>query len=156
SNEKDEELDKLFRKGLEDPVNERAFREADWEAMEQMLDKGKKRSSIMYWLPIIGSAAALLLIFLGYLFLKPDIIKPGKKDQIAATHPAKRADNGKTGDRAKSKTGTSGEPARQAADSSKQQTAQSAVTPPARQGRGTNSRSFFSLSSGKGRRHATG
>jgi len=155
-NEKDEELDKLFRRGLEDPVNETAFRETDWDAMEQMLDKSKKRSAIVYWLPIIGSAAALVLIFLGYLFLKPDVVKPGKKDQIAVTHPAKPADNGKTGDQTKSNTGTSGEPARQAADSSKQQTAQNAVTPSAHHGRGPNSRSFLSLSSGKDRRHATG
>src|SRR3977135_1205550 len=106
-NEKDEELDKLFRRGLEDPVNEKAFRETDWDAFEQMLVKGKKRSAIVYWLPIIGSAAALVLIFLGYLFLRPDIVKPGKKDQIAVTHSAKPADKGKTGDQAKSNTGTS-------------------------------------------------
>src|ERR1700740_354148 len=94
-NEKEEDLDKLFRRGLEDPVNEMAFRETDWDAMEQLFDKGKKRSAIVYWLPIIGSAAALVLIFLGYLFLKPDIVKPGKKDQIAATYPAKPVDSGK-------------------------------------------------------------
>jgi hypothetical protein len=124
--------------------------------MEQMLDKGKKRSAIVYWLPIIGSAAALVLIFLGYLLLKPEVVKPGKNDQIAVTRPGKPAANGKTGDQAKNNTGTSGEPARQAADSGKQQTAQNAVTPSAHQGRGANSRSFLSLSSGKDRRRATG
>ncbi|HTD41885.1 MAG TPA: hypothetical protein VK671_14755 [Mucilaginibacter sp.] len=152
--EKDDNLDKLFKMGLEDPVDETAFREADWDAMEQMLDKSKKRSAIVYWLPIVGSAAALVIIFLGYLFLKTDVVKPGKKDQVAANHPT----NGKTIDKVKSNTGTSGEPARQAADSGKQQTksAQYAITTPARRGRAGNGGTFFSLSAGKGRRGVTG
>src|ERR1700748_1144002 len=116
--EKDEDLDKLFKKGLEDPVNEPAFREADWGAMEQMLDKGKKRPAIIYWLPVIGSAAALVLLFLGYLFFKPDAVKPGKKEQMAVN----QKNITKPAEQEKSNTGTSGEPARQAADSSKQQT----------------------------------
>ena len=152
--EKDDNLDKLFKMGLEDPVDETAFREADWDAMEQMLDKSKKRSAIVYWLPIVGSAAALVIIFLGYLFLKTDVVKPGKKDQVTANHPT----NGKTIDKVKSNTGTSGEPARQTADSGKQQTksAQYAITTPARQGRAGNGKTFFSLSSGKERRSVTG
>ncbi|MGZ3823178.1 MAG: hypothetical protein ACXVB6_21470, partial [Mucilaginibacter sp.] len=72
--EKDDDLDNLFRKGLEDPVNEAAFRDADWDAMEQMLDNRKKRPAIIYWLPILGSVAALLLIFLGWLFFKTDVV----------------------------------------------------------------------------------
>ena len=47
---KDEDLDKLFKAGLADPGHEPVYREADWEAMEQVLDKGKKRPAIVLWL----------------------------------------------------------------------------------------------------------
>ncbi|MBV8389386.1 MAG: hypothetical protein JO080_06270 [Mucilaginibacter sp.] len=148
--EKDDNLDKLFKKGLEDPVAEPAFREADWDAMEQMLDKGKKRSAIVYWLPVISGIAAVLLIFLGYLFFKTDVIKPEKKGQVAANHSTKS----EATDNAKNNTGTSGEPARQAADSGKQQTksAQYATTTSAKKSRVENGKTFFPLSSGKVRR----
>lgn len=152
--EKDDNLDKLFKTGLEDPVNEPAFRDTDWDAMEQMLDKRKKRSAIVYWLPIVSSAAALVIIFLGYLFLRTDVVKPGKNEQVAANHPT----NAKPIDKVKSNTGTSGEPARQTADSSKQQkkSAQYAITTPARQGRAGNGKTFLPLSAGKDRRDVTG
>src|SRR5277367_305876 len=152
--EKDEDLDKLFKKGLEDPVSEPAFRDADWDAMEHMLDKGKKRPAIIFWLPIIGSAAALILIFLGYLFLKPETVKPGKKEQMAVAGHA----NISPDSQAKGNTGTSGEPARGSADSSKQQTKTTAqyAVPPSSAGHGQKSKSFFTLSSGKGRRNVAG
>lgn len=152
--EKDDKLDKLFKMGLEDPVDETAFRETDWDAMEQMLNKRKKRSAVVYWLPIVGSAAALVIVFLGYLFFKSDVVKPGKNNRVALNHPA----NSKTVDKVKSKTGTSGEPARQAADSGEQQkkSVQYATTTPARQGRAGDGKTFFSLSSGKDRRGVTG
>ena len=63
---KDKEFDDIFRKGLEDPVDEPGYREEDWSAMEQMLDGQKKRRGIVFWLPILSSAAALLLLFLGW------------------------------------------------------------------------------------------
>lgn len=117
--EKDEDLDNLFRKGLEDPVNEAAFREADWEAMEQMLDKRKKRTGIIYWLPLLGSVAALLLIFLGWIFFKPQIAKSKKQQEqaVAANHSGSNHDPNK---HISENAGTSGGSARQAADSSKQ------------------------------------
>ncbi|MDO3624764.1 hypothetical protein [Mucilaginibacter sp. BT774] len=148
--EKEDKLDGLFKKGLEDPVNEAAFRDADWDAMEQMLDKSNKRSAIVFWLPIAGSIAAMLLIFLGYLFFKTNETKPEKKDQIAVKHPVKR----EAIDKAKGNTGTSGELTRQAADSGKQQTqsAQYATTTSAKKSRAESGKTFFPLSSGKGRR----
>jgi hypothetical protein len=171
NNEKDEDLDKFFRKGVEDPVNEPAFRDADWDAMEQMLDKGKKRPAIIYWLPIIGSAAALALIFLGYLFFKPEVIKPSKPGQAVARqskpgqqkaaskdYATSRHPNAIDSDQKKNNTGTRGEPARQVADNSKQQK----LTPakhagnPALSEQGQTSKSFFTLSSGKDRRGHTG
>ncbi|UOE46658.1 hypothetical protein MTO98_19835 [Mucilaginibacter sp. SMC90] len=69
----EEDLDNIFKKRLEDPANHRAFNEDDWDALEQMLDKGKKRRGIVYWLPIASGIAAMLLLFLGWLFLKPNV-----------------------------------------------------------------------------------
>jgi len=150
STEDENKLDKAFKNGLEDPVNEPAFREADWDAMEQMLDEGKKRRGIIYLLPIISGIAAVLLIFLGYFFFKTDATKPEKKNQVAATHSTKS----EAIDKAKNNTGTNGEPARQVADSGKQQTksAQDAATGLAQMSRPQSGKTFFPLSSGKGRR----
>ncbi|SEN88330.1 hypothetical protein SAMN05192574_104469 [Mucilaginibacter gossypiicola] len=69
----EEDLDNIFKKGLEDPVNHRAFNEDDWDALEQMLDKGKKRRGIIYWLPIASGIAAMLLLFLGWWLFKPNV-----------------------------------------------------------------------------------
>jgi hypothetical protein len=147
----EKKLDKLFKDGLEDPANESAFREADWEAMEQMLDEGKKRSGIIYLLPIISGIAAVLLIFLGYFFFtKTDDTKPEKKNQVAVTHSTKS----EAIQKAKNNTGTNGEPARQVADSGKQQTksAQYATTGSAQKSRAESGKTFFPLSSGEVRR----
>lgn len=152
STEKEEnKLEKLFKNGLEDPVNEPAFREADWDAMEQMLDEGRKRrSGMVYLLPIISGIAAMLLMFLGYVFFKSNETKPVKKNQVAATHPTKT----EVTDKAKNNTGTNGEPTRQLADSGKQQTksAEYAATGPAQTSRAESGKTFFPLSSGKVRR----
>ena len=153
STEKDEnKLDSLFKSGLEDQANEPAFREADWEAMEQMLNEGKKRSGIVYLLPIVSGIAAMLLIVLGYFFFNRNETKPEKKNQVAVTHSTK----GEAIDKAKNNTGTNGEPARQFADSGKQQTksAQYAATGPAQRSRAESGKTFFPLSSGKVRRSA--
>lgn len=111
-NEKDEDLDKLFKNGLEDPVNEPVYRENDWEAMEQRLNQGKKRPGTIFLLPWLSTAAAIILVVLGWLFLKPktetDNIKRGQP-QSAVVKPSKKD------------TGTSGGAIRhESADSSKQ------------------------------------
>lgn len=158
--EKDEELDKLFRKGLEDPVDEAAYREADWDAMEQMLDKRKKRPAIIYWLPL-SSAAALILIFLGWLFFRPVVVKDQQNEPIVkAQHPASGSagSNQNKKNEIKSVTGTSGAPTRQEADSERQKapaTADYAKNPEV-SGHGRKSKSFLPLSAGKGRRDVTG
>lgn len=69
----EEDLDNIFKKGLEDSANHRAFNEDDWDALEQMLDKGKKRRGVVYWLPIASGIAAMLLLFLGWWFFKPNV-----------------------------------------------------------------------------------
>jgi hypothetical protein len=149
-----DDLDNLFKKGLEDPANEASYRDEDWEVMEQMLNKRKKRRAIIYWLPVLGSVAALLLIFLGWLFLKPEVVKPAK--QMAAIHHSRSNEN--PGNLKKENTGTSGAATRKEADSSKQKT----LTPANYAGKpdisrhGQKSKSFFTLSTGGGRRNTTG
>lgn len=69
----EEDLDNIFKKGLEDPANHRSFNEDDWDALEQMLDKGKKRRGVVYWLPIASGIAAMLLLFLGWWVFKPHV-----------------------------------------------------------------------------------
>ncbi|QTE38076.1 hypothetical protein J3L18_03105 [Mucilaginibacter gossypii] len=81
----EEDLDNIFKKGLEDPANHRAFNEDDWNALEQMLDKGKKRRGIVYWLPIASGIAAMLLLFLGWWFFKPNV----KDDNTAGLQQVK-------------------------------------------------------------------
>lgn len=80
----EEDLDNIFKKGLEDPANHRAFNEDDWDALEQMLDKGKKRRGIVYWLPIASGIAAMLLLFLGWWFFKPNVQDNNTKGQQQA------------------------------------------------------------------------
>jgi hypothetical protein len=70
SKDKDKDLDNLFKKRLDDPVDPIGFDEKDWDAMEQMLDKQKRRG-IIYWLPVMSSVAALFLLFLGWWLLRP-------------------------------------------------------------------------------------
>ena len=67
NNENEKGLDELFKKKLEDPVDHAAaYKEDDWDALEQMLDKHNKRRGVIYWLPILSSAAAVLLLVFGW------------------------------------------------------------------------------------------
>ena len=93
SKDQDNELDDFFRKGMEDPVDHNDYREQDWNALEKMLDKGKKRKGIVYWLPVLSGAAALLLLFLGWWAFQP---KKVKYNQSSAKSQSgrKQQDNG--------------------------------------------------------------
>jgi hypothetical protein len=77
--DKDKELDDFLRKGLEDPVDQTHYQEKDWDALEQMLDKDKKRRGIVYWLPVLSAAAALLLLFLGWWAFQSNNIQHSDK-----------------------------------------------------------------------------
>jgi len=68
--ENEKRLDDLFKKKLEDPVDEIRYEEGDWEALEQLLDKPKRKGIIYLW-PILSGIAALMLIFLGWWALRP-------------------------------------------------------------------------------------
>ncbi len=82
---KDErDIDKLFRRGLTDPVNETGFKEADWDNLEQLLDGDKKRRGVVYWLPLISSVAAMLLLILGWWLFKPQQTDNGQKPKQMA------------------------------------------------------------------------
>jgi len=67
---KGDELDDLFKRNLEDPVNKAPFNEGDWDAFEQMLDKPKKRRGLVYWWPLLSGVAALLLFIFGWRMLE--------------------------------------------------------------------------------------
>ncbi len=67
----DEDLDKMFRKEFDTPGNEPVYSEADWEAMESVLDNGNKRPLILVMLPWLSVAAAVAIFFLAWLLFRP-------------------------------------------------------------------------------------
>lgn len=81
--DREKELDNLFREGLQHPSGNTNFREDDWDALEAMLDKDKKRG-ILYFLPIAAIAATLLLA-LGWVLLRHD-----STPQVVKNNPAKQ------------------------------------------------------------------
>ncbi|MCO5949587.1 PorT family protein [Mucilaginibacter flavidus] len=87
--ENEKRLDDLFKKKLEDPVDEIRYEEGDWDALEQLLDKPKRKGIIYLW-PILSGVAALMLVFLGWWALRPKNggQQSGNPTQIAA-HPKK-------------------------------------------------------------------
>ncbi|WP_295674083.1 hypothetical protein [uncultured Mucilaginibacter sp.] len=66
----DNELDDLFKRNLEEPAEPAAYQEQDWSALEQMLDKPRKKRAIVYWIPVLTGVAALLLLFFGWWMLR--------------------------------------------------------------------------------------
>lgn len=81
----DKDIDNLFKRGLEDPVDQTGFMEDDWNALEQMLDKGKKRRGIVFWLPVLSAVAALLLLFFGWWMFRPQVTDHQQKPQPQVT-----------------------------------------------------------------------
>jgi len=71
----EKDLDNLFKKGLDDPGSYKTYREEDWNALEAMLDKDKKRG-IVYWLPLLSGVAATLLLAFGWYFFADGVKKP--------------------------------------------------------------------------------
>ena len=83
--ENEKRLDDLFKKKLEDPVDEIRYEEGDWDALEQLLDKPKRKGIIYLW-PVLSGIAALMLFFLGWWTLRPKNggQQSGNPTQIAA------------------------------------------------------------------------
>jgi hypothetical protein len=87
-------LDQLFKDGLSGPGDHFAFREEDWDSMEQLLDKksGKKAGFVRIMYYASGIAALLLLAFGLYFYSKNDTVDPAKMHgKVNKTQP-------KTGD----------------------------------------------------------
>jgi hypothetical protein len=81
-------LDRLFREGLSGSDGKAEFREEDWVAMENLLDEKPRKVRGLFWLYLVsGSIAACLLLFFGWMFLKP-ITPAGNK---IAKAPVKKA-----------------------------------------------------------------
>jgi hypothetical protein len=79
---KEKGIDDIFKHGLRDPVDETEFRESDWDAFENMLDERKPKGGV-FWLPMLGSAAAILLAFFGWWMFKPQTNTVQNTQQVA-------------------------------------------------------------------------
>lgn len=135
------ELDDLFKKRLDGPGNQAGYNEDDWDALEQMLDKRKKRRGVIYWLPVLGSAAALLLLFLGYWAFRPHV--DGRRPQ----------NNQQAANKPQAHSGTNGGSIRQQTDHSSKKLTPASIADNKKQGSGT--QSFLPLSA-YGSRRTTG
>ncbi len=96
----EQDIDKIFRQKLGEPVDQPAYREADWNALEQLLDGGKKPRRIVYWLPVFSSVAAVLLLVLGWWLFKPQVTEENQKpkNQIAKVQLLKKQQEPNTGE----------------------------------------------------------
>jgi hypothetical protein len=72
---KDNEFDDIFKKGLGDAGGP-AYREDDWNAFAQMLDTPKKKSGLIFWIPVLSGAAILLIAF-GWWVLRSENAQNG-------------------------------------------------------------------------------
>ena len=105
--DKDKQLDDIFKSRLENPDDHSAHMEDDWMAMEKMLDDGKKRPAIIYWLPVLSGVAALLLVLFGIWYLKPVITHPQKPQQTAVNDHKEKNDIAKNEQKNPGKSGGS-------------------------------------------------
>ena len=87
NNEKDKKLDDLFKKKLEDTDDQIGYREEDWDSLEAMLDKRKKRRAVIYLWPVVTGIAAALLLFLGWWLFKP--IEKNSNNLTVSSHVVK-------------------------------------------------------------------
>jgi hypothetical protein len=88
---KEKGIDDIFKHSLKDPV-ETEFKESDWDAFENMLDRQKPAGRV-FWLPWIGRGRCSLLVFLGWLMFKPEATTTQQQtQQMAGNKPAKTGD----------------------------------------------------------------
>ena len=80
---KEKGIDDVFKHGLKDPVDETAFRESDWDSLENMLDKDKSSGKV-FWLPVLSSVAAVILVFFGWWMFKTQKVKTQQNTQQVA------------------------------------------------------------------------
>lgn len=88
----EQDIDKIFRQKLGKPADQPAYREDDWNALEELLDKDKKRRGVVYWLPFLSSVAAILLLVLGWWLFKPQTTDETQKpkNELVNVQPSKK------------------------------------------------------------------
>jgi hypothetical protein len=79
--DRDKELDDLFKNAMQNNDQHIDFREEDWDSMEQLLNRSRK--SRVLWLRVASGIAALLLLFAGLWFLKPQLVNDDTTQQAA-------------------------------------------------------------------------
>ncbi len=96
----EQDIDKIFSQKLSEPIDQPAYRESDWDALEQLLNGGKNRRGIVYWLPVLTSAAAILLLVLGWWLFKPQVTDEvqNPKKQLTKTQQLKKLQTTNTDD----------------------------------------------------------
>jgi hypothetical protein len=67
-----ENIDKLFRDGLNPVEDHIPFQESDWSKLEQRLIRNEKRKRGVFWLSRLGVVAALILLFFTIRMLIPE------------------------------------------------------------------------------------
>ncbi|HEY3371148.1 MAG TPA: hypothetical protein VGK10_09890 [Prolixibacteraceae bacterium] len=71
-----EDIDQLFREGLNPAVEPVPFQEADWLNLQHRLERHEKRKRGIFWISRLGGVAALILLFLALRLLIPEVLKP--------------------------------------------------------------------------------
>lgn len=67
-----EDIDKLFREGLNPEENPVAFQEGDWSKLQQRLDRHERNKRGIFWLSRLSGVAALILLFFALWTLLPE------------------------------------------------------------------------------------
>ncbi|RYU90486.1 hypothetical protein EWM62_07455 [Mucilaginibacter terrigena] len=142
--EKEDSIDKLFSRGLNDPGENAPYREGDWDAMEAMLNGRKPKGIVRSLVLLAGAAAAMLLLVIGWLYLNP-AQKTGTPPQVVKTKPQVQQDTGKYGP-----------PAQQLAESKSNALSASDSSAMSANDISRKSRSFFTLSADAGGRNTAG
>lgn len=71
-----EDVDKLFREGLDSGEDYLTFQEGDWSKLKERLDRNEKRKSAVFWLSRLSGVAALILLFFAIRMFLPEDQKP--------------------------------------------------------------------------------
>jgi hypothetical protein len=67
-----EDIDNLFREGLNPTEDHLNFQEDDWLKLKERLDRNEKRKRRVFWLSRLGVVAALILLFFTIRMLLPE------------------------------------------------------------------------------------
>lgn len=84
-----EDIDKLFREGLNPENDTITFQEEDWLKLKDRLEGNKSRKKAIYWITRLGGVAALLFLFLMIRILLPEQQKQGAEPNETKTEIAK-------------------------------------------------------------------